>query len=77
MYFTTYINKLEQFGHIYCTVITKDDTGTYPDMRVDKQYSETPSQSFLTNDAISDVYTYNNEIIDNTEITIDLSGLLD
>lgn len=76
MYFTTYINKLEQFGHIYCTVITTDSTGTYPDMRVDKQYSTSPTRQFLLNDAISDVYTYNNEIIDNTEITIDYSGIL-
>lgn len=76
MYFTTYINKLEQFGHIYVTVITKDDSGTYPDMRVDKQYSTSPYKDFLLNDAISDVYTYNNEIINNNEITIDYSGLL-
>lgn len=76
MYHTNYINKLEQFGHIYVTVITTDDTGTYPDMRVDKQYSTSPTEDFLLNDAINDIYTYNNEIIDNTDITIDYSGLL-
>lgn len=77
MYFTNYINKLEQFDHIYITVITKDDSGTYPDMRVDKQYSTSPSKDFLLNDAISDVYIYNNEIIHSDEITIDYSGILD
>lgn len=76
MYNVIYINKLEQFGHIYCTVITSDDSGIYADIRVDKQYSQSPSKSFLLNDAINDIYVYNNDIIDNSQILIDYSGLL-
>lgn len=76
MYNVMYVNIIKQFDHIYCTVITSDDTGTNPDVRVDKQYSNSPSQQFLLNDAINDVYVYNNEIIDNTEISINFDGIL-
>ena len=76
MYNTIYVNKLEQFGHIYCTVITTDDTGTYPEIRVDKQYSTNPTKDFLLNDAINDVYVYNSDIINSSQITIDYSGIL-
>lgn len=75
MYNTSYINKLEQFGYIYCTVITNDDTNTYPQIRVDKQYSVSISHDFLLNDAINDIYVYNNELIDQSQITIDYSGI--
>lgn len=76
MYNTSYINKIEQFGHIYCTVIIIDDTNFYPNIRVDKQYSVTPSQNFLLNDAINDIYVYNNVLIDNNQITMDYSGII-
>jgi hypothetical protein len=77
MYNVTYINKIEQFGHIYCTVLIDDQNYVYPEIRIDKQYADSVTEDFLTNDCINDVYTYNQDIIDDTDLNIDFSGILD
>lgn len=77
MYSIIYINKIEQFNHIYCTVLIHDETSTYSDIRIDKQYSLNPNQDFLKNDCINDIYTYNSIIVDDSQVNINYSGIID
>jgi hypothetical protein len=75
MYNVSYINTIRQFDHIYTTVLIQDQNQIYPDIRIDKQYDLDVSKNDLIEDCINDIYTYNSDIIDYTNLNMDYSGI--
>lgn len=76
MYNVSYINTIRQFDHIYTTVLIEDQSGVYPLIRIDKQYELDVTQNDLIDNCITDVYTYNFQIISYLDLNMNYSGII-